>query len=50
MKRDLYQRVVLSCDIPEYNLKRDDIATLKVFHVLWEQGAGGSNPSTPTNK
>ena len=28
MKLDLYQRVALSCDFPEYNLKRGDIATL----------------------
>ena len=28
MKLDLYQRVALGCDFPEYNLKRGDIATL----------------------
>jgi hypothetical protein len=28
VKLDLYQRVALSRDFPEYNLKRDDVATL----------------------
>jgi len=28
VKLDLYQRVALTHDLPEYNLKRDDVATL----------------------
>lgn len=28
MKLDLYQRVALNCDFPEYNFKRGDVATL----------------------
>ena len=31
MKPRLYQRVALSCDFPEYDLKRGDVATIIDF-------------------